>query len=274
MNRSIRNSLFLTAVVIDTMLAILYPTNPANPSRMRFKQFPVFLTLIAIIVGCSRSGVDIMPDFSGFPEGTPRKEAFINYLSPLVANVNQEISKERQRALELEQKDHLTLAQRAWLRKLAKKYRFKKFDPVNPDWRSLLTRVDTIPPSIVLAQGANESAWGTSRFAREGNNYFGQWCFRSGCGIVPENRGSGKKHEVARFDNPTDSVRSYIMNINSHRAYRELRAIRETLRKENEAVTGIALAAGLSRYSERGQEYIDELKAMIRFNGLDELDRS
>jgi Bax protein len=34
-------------------------------------------------------------------------------------------------------------------------------------------------------------------------------------------------------------------------------------------VSGTELAAGLIRYSERGQAYVDELQAMIRVNGLE-----
>ncbi|MDZ7825939.1 MAG: glucosaminidase domain-containing protein [Gammaproteobacteria bacterium] len=45
-----------------------------------------------------------------------------------------------------------------------------------------LRRADEIPPSLVLAQAAAESAWGTSRFARMANNLFGQPRFTEGCG--------------------------------------------------------------------------------------------
>ena len=66
-----------------------------------------------------------------------------------------------------------------------------------------------------------ESAWGTSRFAREGNNLFGQWCYKTGCGIVPKRRGEGQVHEVASFESVDAAVASYLRNINSHRAYAE-----------------------------------------------------
>ena len=44
----------------------------------------------------------------------------------------------------------------------------------------LMLRVDVLPVSLALAQAANESAWGTSRFALQGNNIFGQWCYEPG----------------------------------------------------------------------------------------------
>ena len=49
----------------------------------------------------------------------------------------------------------------------------------------LKRRVDIVPPSLALAQAAEESGWGTSRFAIKGNSLFGQWDF-SGKGIKPK----------------------------------------------------------------------------------------
>jgi len=100
--------------------------------------------------------------------------------------------------------------------------------------------VDTIPPSLALAQAANESAWGTSRFARQAHNYYGQWCFEKGCGIVPDRRDANKSHEVAAFDSPRESVARYLHNLNSNSAYKSLRDIRSRLKAANKPVTGIA----------------------------------
>jgi hypothetical protein len=57
-------------------------------------------------------------------------------------------------------------------------------------------------------------------------------------------------------------------NLNSHGAYRNLREIRAELRKSGQQVTGTALAIGLLKYSQRGEEYIREIQAMIRQNKL------
>ena len=115
-------------------------------------------------------------------------------------------------------------------------------------------------------QAANESAWGTSRFARQGYNFFGLWCFTEGCGFVPKRRNSDADHEVHKFRNLTVAVRTYFRNLNGHPAYKELRDIRYQLRQNNSEVTAEKLVHGLSKYSERGQEYIDELLDMLRFN--------
>ena len=57
---------------------------------------------------------------------------------------------------------------------------------------ALFSKIDEVPASLVLAQSANESGWGTSRFAIEARNMFGIWCFREGCGIKPLERAAGK----------------------------------------------------------------------------------
>ena len=48
-------------------------------------------------------------------------------------------------------------------------------------------------------QAANESAWGTSRFARIGLNFFGQWCYSKGCGMVPKRRNTGAAARSCRI---------------------------------------------------------------------------
>jgi Bax protein len=93
-----------------------------------------------------------------------------------------------------------------------------------------------------------------------------------GCGLVPDSRPAGARHEVAAFDSPAQSVERYIRNLNSHEAYRDLRLKRSELRENEELITGLELAEGLTQYSQRGRAYIRELQAMIRFNELDVLD--
>ncbi|MEY3016873.1 MAG: hypothetical protein RL336_8, partial [Pseudomonadota bacterium] len=137
-------------------------------------------------------------------------------------------------------------------------------------WR----RVDSVPPSLALAQAANESAYGTSRFAVEANNLYGQWCFRPGCGLVPNARLDEANHEVRKFATPVASVRSYMYNLNTNRAYAALRQVRSNLRHQNKTPTGLAMVETLMHYSSRGQDYVNELAAMIRHNKLSEFDLS
>jgi len=127
---------------------------------------------------------------------------------------------------------------------------------------------------LALAQAANESAWGTSRFAQDGNNLFGQWCYTNGCGLVPSRRREGATHEVRRFDNIRDSVESYIHNLNTFPSYQMLRRIRQQLRQQDRPIDGVSLADGLESYSSRGLDYIVELQRMIYSNELLERDNA
>jgi Bax protein len=134
----------------------------------------------------------------------------------------------------------------------------------------LLYRVDIIPAGLALGQAAYESGYGTSRFATEGNSLFGQWTYK-GDGIKPKEQRTGSKgdHRIKAFEWPFDSVRGYFINLSSHPAYAEFRQLRADLKAAGKPVTSMALADGLIRYSERGQEYVDTLKGIMRVNKLD-----
>ena len=132
----------------------------------------------------------------------------------------------------------------------------------------LLIRVDVVPESLVLAQAANESGWGTSRFARQANNLFGIWCFREGCGLTPKSRDEGLTHEVAKYETVQVGLVAYIHTINTNPAYTYLRDIRATTRSQEQHFSGLALAEGLLRYSSRGIDYVRDIQQLIRVNEL------
>ena len=117
-----------------------------------------------------------------------------------------------------------------------------------------------------------ESAWGTSRFAFEGNNLFDLWCYKTGCSILPFRRCDGQSHEVGRFSDVRAAVASYMRNFNSHLAYAGLSASRAELRSASEIITGQDIAKHLLRHSYRGQDYVSEIQSVIRVNQLSELD--
>ena len=134
--------------------------------------------------------------------------------------------------------------------------------------------MDIIPPSLALAQAAEESGWGTSRFTAEGNAFFGQWDF-SGKGMIPkQQRKELGNYGVARFDSPLDSVQGYMFNINTASAYQELRKLRARLRADKREVTGLRLASTLDKYSERGEDYVEGIMQMIRYNKLENVDET
>ena len=218
-----------------------------------------------------------LPDFTVFVDVKEKKSNFFEYLLPLVREENGHIRELRAAIFEIDSAYQvagtLTTAQLHWIEKAADRYDITECDTYTDLCReALLRRIDVIPASLIMAQAANESAWGTSRFATEGNNLFGQWCFVEGCGLVPSQQTSGQHYEVRSFDTVHQSVRSYMMNINTHPSYKELRYIRQGQRLDNNQLTGIDLAPGLIHYSERGEAYIEEISKMIRFNRIQKYD--
>ncbi len=215
-----------------------------------------------------------LPDFSAIRDTTEKKAAFFSFLYPRIVLANSRILIERDYLDSLSKKSDLTIKEKNWLAAQADRLRVKA-ETGSPEQFALLhKRLDVIPPSLVLAQAANESAWGTSRFAVDGNNLFGQWCFSRGCGLVPKSRLDGAVHEVARFTSPYRSVRAYIQNLNRHSTYQLIRDIRLKDRRANAPLSGLEMAEGLLGYSERGEDYVQEIRALIHYNNLEFYDDS
>lgn len=206
-----------------------------------------------------------------------RKDLFLKTMLPLVLLSNERIERNRTRLQRLHalKESGYTLSPRdvVWLSRLADHYGVDHAGEV--DTKLLLRRVDVVPVSLTLAQAAEESGWGTSRFAQQGNALFGQltWSARHS-GIVPRNRQEGERHRFRSFDDLFSSVQSYMHNLNTHRAYLDFRRQRASLRKAGQPIDGYKLAAHIERYSERGQDYINAVRGLMRANGLADFERA
>ncbi|MDZ7786593.1 MAG: glucosaminidase domain-containing protein [Halofilum sp. (in: g-proteobacteria)] len=237
--------------------------------------------LVAATLGVAQRGAAVpgapaearadVPNLESVADVSERKQRFFDFLRPIVAAENERIQAQRERVLRLlatlETGAEIAPADARWLDEMAARYRVKAKDPL-AQARRLARKVDVIPPALAMAQAALESAWGTSRFAREANNLFGQWCFTPGCGLVPKRRPANARYEVEAFADAGASVRSYMHNLNSHPAYEPLREIRARARRDGQRPTGAALAAGLYNYAAIGHKYVEHIRAVIRRNGL------
>ncbi|WP_087017487.1 glucosaminidase domain-containing protein [Thaumasiovibrio subtropicus] len=239
------------------------------------KKYAIAMFVALSLLGCDTSKdapSTPLPDFAAITDVQTKKSAFFDYFSPLVASENQRVSAERDKLVPMAEKyaqqGRLSRKEFSFVAEMAEKYQLPFADNLDDAWfEEMLLRVDTIPAPLVLVQAAKESGWGTSRFAKEGFNYFGQWCYKQGCGLVPSARSAGASHEVAVFASPADSVSAYFLNLNRNRAYKELRDIRATLDPSTDTVTqSKQLTLGLQRYSERGMAYVNDIQAMLRQN--------
>ena len=211
---------------------------------------------------------NLPPDLAQINSAKQRKRLFIKSILPLILQINEKILADRKKLLVLVRADApLTREDEEWIAALADRY---DIDRTNMD--ELINRVDVVPPSLAVAQAAEESGWGTSRFAVEANAVFGQWTFRKGSGVVPERRDKGKRHEVRSFEGLRHSVAAYSHNLNIHWAYKEFRRKRHELQTAEETITGQALVETLHKYSERGSKYIKTIVTIMRVNGLGAFD--
>jgi Bax protein len=223
-------------------------------------------------------------DLGQVPEVARRKSLFLGAVLPLVLAVNEQIMVERRVvegvASKLRSRQVLSSAEIAEVRRLAGIYRLSGDseqavdidDPAVID--ELLRRIAPLPVSMALAQAAEESAWGLSRFAAEGNALYGQWVWNDTAGMIPTARGGGETHSVRAFRDILESTLSYAHNLNTHWAYEGFRTMRANMLNASGRLDGNALAGALTRYSGRGQAYVDSLRSIIRANGLATLDQA
>ena len=197
-----------------------------------------------------------------------KRELFIKIVLPLILSENSKITEDRKKLFKILGKNFNTVGERVWLKR-----RFKEYKIDDRDLSKLKMRMDIIPVSIALAQAANESGWGTSRFALEGNALFGQWTW-SKKGISPKNKDPDQNHKILQFQVLKASVKAYKNNLNTHNAYKEFREVRAQLRQENKQIIGLDLIKYLKAYAAIGEKYVLIIEDIIEKNSLTDFDKA
>ncbi len=201
-------------------------------------------------------------DLDELPDIDTKKAVFLRVMLPLVLAVDEEIAADRARLLDIAARKMagqlLPVRDDVWLSGLAKRYEVE-----DGNLRKLLIRVDVVPPSLALAQSAEESGWGTSKLVRRSQNLFGHTV-----------EVGADETAMRNFGTLYEAVRAYVHNLNTHKAYDELRRARAQARARGLAPDGHALAASLRSYSERGDAYVSTIRSLIRRNDLNGLDRA
>ena len=195
-----------------------------------------------------------------------RKNLFIQIVLPLILEENNRIRVDRRKLFSILNKNINSNLEKRWINK-----KFKQYGVVNKDLSTLKIRMDMVPVSLAIAQSAKETGWGTSRFALEGNDLFGQWTWE-GEGIKPSGADTNSTHKVMKFKVLKASVRAYIRNLNTHRSYKSFRRERAEQRDNFEKFNSLELANHLDKYAETGKEYVKILKQIIKQNLLTDFD--
>ena len=197
-----------------------------------------------------------------------KRELFIKIVLPLILYENEKIIDDRKRLFKILGKNFNSPGEKVWLNR-----RFKEYKIADKDFAELKMRIDIIPVSIALAQAANESGWGTSRFALEGNALFGQWTW-SKKGITPKNKDPDQNHKILQFQILKASVAAYKNNLNTHNAYKEFREVRAQLRQEGKQITGLDLTQYIKNYAAIGVKYVAIIEDIIVRNSLTDFDNA
>ena len=195
-----------------------------------------------------------------------RKNLFIQIVLPLIIEENTKIKLDRKKLFVILNKSNNSKSDIEWLKK-----KFKQYGVVKNDLSTLKIRMDEIPVSLVIAQAAKETGWGTSRFAQKGNALFGQWTW-TGNGIKPAAADSNSTHKVASFKVLKASVKAYQRNINTHSSYKKFRKERAIQRDNDGKLNSLELVKYLDKYAETGIEYTKILSKIIKQNSLTEFD--
>jgi len=201
-----------------------------------------------------------------------QKKAFVEIMLPLIKQENQKIKKLRKKIIQIFNDPFFLTNQEelAFLAKIAKKYKIK--DLTNKE--EYLKKIDTIPPSLALAQAAIESGWGKSRFVKLANNIFGHWTY-SNKGLKPKSKYEhiSIDYSLRIFPSLEDSIAAYMLNLNRNPAYKNFRNLRYKYKKNHQLFTGIIAANTMINYSQLHEKYVKLLKTLIKKNGWEKFDK-
>ena len=186
----------------------------------------------------------------------------------MILHENEKIIDDRKKLFKILAKNFNSPGEKVWLKR-----RFKEYKIEDRDLSKLKIRMDIIPVSMAIAQAANESGWGTSRFALEGNALFGQWTW-SKKGISPKNKDPDQSHKILQFQILKASVRAYKNNLNTHNAYQEFREVRAQLRQEGKQIIGLDLSKYIKNYAAIGEKYVAIIEDIIERNSLTDFDKA
>jgi len=230
--------------------------------------YKLILILFFLLTSLNAFEAGFSKEYSAIRDQKVKKSAFVEILLPKIKKAQKEILSDRAFIKIFFKKYLYTYSYKSRkdiirLIKLSKKYRIKQMY----NEHEYLEKIDAIPISLVLAQSAVESAWGNSRFAREGNNIFGEWTWGKK-GIIPKGRDKDAKHKLRIFDTLDESIAGYMLNLNRHYSYKEFRKLRAQHRLDGKVYTGLVAAGTMTNYSQIREAYNRLLVKVIEANGF------
>lgn len=191
-----------------------------------------------------------------------RKQRFIQQILPSILICKYKLETQREQVQKILKRDtsRISKNQKRLLDSLYMKYRAS-----TPE--ELLRRIQTHPVSIVLAQAALESAWGTSRFYSEGKNVFGIWSFNENDNrMASRGKRDGEHVYLKKYHSLTESIEDYFLVL-GRGPFKDFR------HRRMETKDPYVLINLLTKYSEKEKEYARLLRMIIKKNNLTQYDR-
>lgn len=189
-----------------------------------------------------------------------KKQKFFDMILPAVLISKERLAEKREKLEQISAAEQPSPEQQQWLEQQKKRLKAK-------DISELRSKLAVHPTSIILAQAAIETGWGTSRFFLQGNNIFGVWSFNS---KEPRMRASqsrdGKAIYVKKYASLIEAVDDYFITIARGGPYRKFRQARA------HSQDALELIQHLDKYSEIGEEYVRRLRSVIVSNKMQRFD--
>ncbi len=183
-----------------------------------------------------------------------KKETFITLLLPSIDIVNKKINRDKEIVEILSKKNKLSKKEEAVYNEI-----FEKYSVENKDVNLLKKRMITYPTPLILAQGALESGWGTSKIFQEANNLFGMHSFNPDEPRIPSH---AKNVYLKKYNSIEGSVYDFVLTLSRGDSYKKLReAVRE-------GETPQKISEYLSSYSQIKERYTVEVNEVINSNNL------
>jgi len=189
-----------------------------------------------------------------------KKETFINMMIPSILLAKHKMKMERKKVLRLSKKDNLSVEEAFWLQQKRVDFQVETDD-------ELYKRMELHPTSLIIAQAIVESGWGTSKFFQKANNVFGIWSFDKQDQRISASETRGKKRiYLKKYSSIHQSIYDYLLTIGHVSQYKSFRE------KRLETQDPFTLVKYLNKYSERGDEYVADIKNIIKSNKLTKYD--
>jgi len=255
--------------------------------KTKFVLFTISLVIVLIVVFQLKkiynpvyiyAHKDLKLDYSNKKKLPEEKIAFVEQVVRGAQLSNYYIQTERKRLKKIEkyfeQNHRIPFSMKESFSVLLKKYLGKEDVKLEEDdmakvFGELDKRVQIVPVRLTVAQAIIESAWGTSRFAKQAHAYFGIHCYSSGCGMA---FGSGNTMVfVKSYDSMQASIEDYMLFLNSKRGTRKFRNARiHYLESKKHDI--FKLLESLTAYSEIGGSYHKILTSLLERNIPDNIE--